>query len=91
MHLPSKLDADDEAALSRSIGTLPAGDRGWITMQEARALFSLLGDQYAFGDTDAASRSKSRHLPPRPRTARRMISCPLKAELTLPTWRADGI
>jgi hypothetical protein len=57
MHLPPKLDADDAAALSRSIGTLPVGDRGWITMQEARALFSVLGDQYAFGDTDEAGKA----------------------------------
>jgi len=52
MHLPPKLDAANEAALSRSIRTLPAGERGWITMGEARALFSPLGDQYAFGDSD---------------------------------------
>jgi hypothetical protein len=58
MHFPPKLDAHDEAALSRSIGTLPVGDRGWITMQEARALFSVLGEQYAFGDTDAAGKAK---------------------------------
>jgi hypothetical protein len=52
MHSPPKLDAADEAALSRSIRTLPAGERGWITMREAQALFSPLEGQYAFGDRD---------------------------------------
>jgi hypothetical protein len=50
--LPPKLDANSEAALSRSIRILPLGNRGWITMREARSLFSPLRDQYAFGDTD---------------------------------------
>jgi hypothetical protein len=52
MHLPPRLDATDTAALSQSIRTLPTGERGWITMREARALFSPLDDQYAFGDDD---------------------------------------
>jgi hypothetical protein len=50
--LPPRLDASSQAALSRSIRILPLGYRGWITMQEARLLFSPLRDQYAFGDTD---------------------------------------
>jgi hypothetical protein len=58
MHLPPKLDAGNEASLSQSIRTLPLGDRGWITMREARALFSALDDQYAFGDTDEPGKAK---------------------------------
>jgi hypothetical protein len=56
--LPPKLDASSEAALSRSIKILPLGSRGWITMQEARSLFSPLRDQYAFGDTDEEGTAK---------------------------------
>jgi hypothetical protein len=52
MHLPPRLDATDAAALAQSIRSLPAGERGWITMREARALFSASNDQYAFGDGD---------------------------------------
>jgi hypothetical protein len=50
--LPAKLEASSEAALSLSIRILPVGTRGWITMQEARSLFSPLRAQYAFGDRD---------------------------------------
>jgi hypothetical protein len=58
MHLPPKLDAGNEAALSQSIQRLPAGDRGWITMREAKALFSTHDDQYAFGDTDEGGKAR---------------------------------
>jgi hypothetical protein len=54
--LPRKLDASDEDALSRSIGVLPVGERGWITMQETRELFSQARDEYAFGDLDEEGR-----------------------------------
>jgi hypothetical protein len=57
-HLPPKLDASSEAALSTSIRILPLGSRGWITMQEARSLFSPFRDQYAFGDTDEQGKAK---------------------------------
>jgi hypothetical protein len=55
--LPPKLEASSEAALSLSIRILPVGSRGWITMQEARSLFSPLRDQYAFGDSDAQGKA----------------------------------
>jgi hypothetical protein len=55
---PPKLDASSEAALSRSIRVLPLGNRGWITMQEARSLFSPLRDEYAFGETDKRGRAE---------------------------------
>lgn len=58
MQLPPKLDAASEAALSRAISTLPAGDRGWITLAEAKALFSTFDDQYAFGDTDENGKAR---------------------------------
>jgi hypothetical protein len=57
MHLPPRLDATDTAVLSQSIRTLPAGERGWITMREARALFSPFDDQYAFGDGDVRGKA----------------------------------
>jgi hypothetical protein len=57
-HLPPKLDASSEAALSRSIRILPLGSRGWITMHEARLLFSPFRDQYAFGDIDEQGKAK---------------------------------
>jgi hypothetical protein len=58
MHWPPKLDASNEATLSQSIRILPQGDRGWITMHEAKVLFSTLREQYAFGDTDERGKAK---------------------------------
>jgi hypothetical protein len=49
---PARLDAGSEPALSRSLAALPTGHEGWITMQEARQLFSPMDDQYAFGEMD---------------------------------------
>jgi hypothetical protein len=34
-----RLNAVDELALSASLGALPDGETGWITLSEARALF----------------------------------------------------
>ena len=47
-----KLDGTSEAALTRSLSALPAGERGWITFAEARRSFSTKGEPYAFGETD---------------------------------------
>jgi hypothetical protein len=47
-----RLSAVDEVALSASLRALPVGERGWITLSEARALFSPMNDQYAFGEMD---------------------------------------
>ena len=47
-----KLDGTSEAALARSLSTLPAGARGWITFAEARTSFSTKDAEYAFGETD---------------------------------------
>ena len=49
---PPRLSASSEPALSASLRALPAGERGWITIREARALFSRMDDQYAFGEMD---------------------------------------
>ena len=48
---PPKLDSTSEAALSQSLARLSSTGPGWITMQEARRLFSPIYDQYAFGET----------------------------------------
>src|SRR5207248_10722001 len=47
-----RLSAVDELALSASLRALPVGERGWITLSEARALFSPMDDRYAFGEMD---------------------------------------
>jgi hypothetical protein len=49
---PPRLPATSEAALAAALAALPAHRRGWITMAEARALFSPMDAQYAFGETD---------------------------------------
>jgi hypothetical protein len=56
--LPPKLDASSEDALCQSIRILPLGNRGWITMREARVLFSPLRDEYAFGDFDEEGKGR---------------------------------
>jgi hypothetical protein len=53
---PPKLDSTSEAALSQSLARLLSTGPGWITMQEARRLFSPMDDQYAFGETDDQGR-----------------------------------
>ncbi len=56
--LPSKLDASSEDALCQSIRILSLGNRGWITMREARVLFSPLRDEYALGDFDEEGKGR---------------------------------
>jgi hypothetical protein len=53
---PHKLDGASEAALSQSLAGLSSTGPGWITMQEARRLFSPMDDQYAFGEIDEQGR-----------------------------------
>ena len=48
----TKLDGTSEAALTRSLSALAAGERGRITFAEARTSFSTKGEPYAFGETD---------------------------------------
>jgi hypothetical protein len=51
-----RLNAVDVFALSASLGALFDGERGWITLAEARNLFSPMDDQYAFGERDEIGR-----------------------------------
>jgi hypothetical protein len=43
--------------LSASLRPLPVGERGWIELSEARALFSRADDHYAFGQMDDGGRA----------------------------------
>jgi hypothetical protein len=52
-----RLNAVNEETLVASIKALPVGERGWITLSEARALFSPMDDQYAFGEMDEMGRT----------------------------------
>ena len=51
-----RLKAGNESELSVSLKALPDGERGWITLAEARYLFSHMDDQYAFGEMDDAGK-----------------------------------
>ena len=53
-----RLSAVDELALSASLRDLPVGERGWITLSEARALFSPMDDRYAFGEMDEVGHAR---------------------------------
>jgi hypothetical protein len=53
-----KLNAFNEGTLSASIKALSVGKRGWITLSEARALFSNMDEQYAFGEMDEAGKRR---------------------------------
>jgi hypothetical protein len=52
-----RLSAVDEVALAASLRALYDGERGWITLAEARDLFSPMDDQYAFGEMDQIGRA----------------------------------
>ena len=53
-----RLNAVDVFALSASLEALLVEERGWITLSEARALFSSMDDdQYAFGEMDEIGRA----------------------------------
>jgi hypothetical protein len=47
-----RLDGANQTRLAAALGSLPRGERGWITFAQARALFSVMDEQYAFGDAD---------------------------------------
>ena len=54
-----RLSASTEAGLSSSLRALVTGGKGWITLEEARHLFSPMDQaQYAFGEMDDEGRSK---------------------------------
>jgi hypothetical protein len=52
-----RLSAVDEFALSACLSVLYDGERGWITLSEARALFSPRDEQYAFEEMDDQGRA----------------------------------
>ena len=52
-----RLHASSLPALSSSLETLHDGEQGWISFAEARALFSSMDDQYAFGEMDEQGRA----------------------------------
>ena len=52
-----RLSAVDEFALSACLRVLYDGERGWITLSEARALFSPRDEHYAFGEMDEQGRA----------------------------------
>jgi hypothetical protein len=49
---PARLGAGSTSQLAASLARLPAGKRGWISIAEARSLFSTKDEQYAFGEMD---------------------------------------
>ena len=51
-----RLSGTSESALGSSLQSLPAGERGWITLAEAARLFSGEQPQYAFGEMDDAGK-----------------------------------
>jgi hypothetical protein len=51
-----RLSGASESALGSSLQSLPAGERGWITLAEAARLFSSDDPQYAFGEMDDAGK-----------------------------------
>lgn len=53
-----RLSARNESLLSASIRELHPGARGWITVKKAGRLFSLMGNEYAFGKMDDKGRAK---------------------------------
>jgi hypothetical protein len=54
---PVKLDATSKSSLAASIRVLTPGQRGWISMKQAAALFSAKDAEYAFGETDDDGKS----------------------------------
>jgi hypothetical protein len=53
-----RLSGASESALGSSLQSLPAGERGWITLAEAARLFSSEQPQYAFGEMDDAGKDR---------------------------------
>jgi len=54
---PPRLEGASEAALGQSLRRISSEEQGWITMQEARRMFSPMDEQYAFGETDDEGRA----------------------------------
>jgi hypothetical protein len=54
---PRRLDGRSKALLIASLKFLQAEEPGWITMQEAKRLFSPVNDAYAFREIDEIGKS----------------------------------
>lgn len=54
---PPRLSAGSETTLARSLATIHADEPAWISMDDARRLFSRADAQYAFGETDDEGRA----------------------------------
>jgi hypothetical protein len=54
---PRRLDGRSKPLLTASLTLLREEEPGWITMHEAKALFSPVGDAYAFGEMDEAGKA----------------------------------
>jgi hypothetical protein len=55
---PPRLGTASEGVLAASLQRLLPQERAWITMQEARQLFSAADDQYAFGEMDEQGKTR---------------------------------
>jgi hypothetical protein len=53
-----QLAGGSEGALGSSLQKLPSGERGWITMAQAAALFSREQERYAFGELDDEGKTR---------------------------------
>ena len=53
-----QLAGGSEAVLGASLQKLPSGERGWIMMAQAAALFSHEKEQYAFGELDEDGKTR---------------------------------
>jgi hypothetical protein len=54
---PRRLDGRSKTLLAASIKLMPADVPGFITMHEAKTLFSPAEDDYAFGEMDEVGKS----------------------------------
>ena len=52
-----RLRAETQLELAASLALLPDRETGWITLAEARRLFSHMDEQYAFGEMDEQGQS----------------------------------
>jgi hypothetical protein len=54
---PRRLDGRSKALLAASLRFLRDEEPGWITLQEAKTLFSPVSDAYAFGEIDETGKA----------------------------------
>ena len=80
-----RLSGASESALGSSLQSLPAGERGWITLAEAARLFSSEQPEYAFGEMDDAGKlrlgSSPRSIAARRSSCRRKGACISRANI----------